>query len=112
MCAQQTLVNFKASSSVRKVMWLLGDNVRHVMSEYYNRRIPGNFFNFGFNDFPLGPSELRRAFQEVRCGGKEAKYSLTSIIKILLKQGLYLYENSSICLQQKVSVWERNVIFK
>lgn len=37
---------------------------------------------------------------------KPVKYSFKLVIKTLLKLWLYLYENSSICLQQKVAVWE------
>lgn len=39
-------------------------------------------------------------------GKKTVKYPLELVIKTLPKQRLYLYENSSICLQQKVAVWE------
>lgn len=37
---------------------------------------------------------------------KPVKYPFKLVIKTLLKHRLYLYENSSICLQQKVAVWE------
>lgn len=85
--------------------------MRNVYDDKYcNREILGNISTLGFQLLIFLWIYLNEGghSEDFDVGGKKktVKYPLEVVVKTLSKHWLYLYENSSICLQQKLAVWE------